>query len=125
LGWPIGRSIWQNGNLAQEHPQLFGAVAALVITNILIEGVSSIDTQVFSALRDRVQGYIEGAILAKVATFNDIALFENPDLLNILQLTEKGMQRLQRLAFIVSAFSMGVFTVVPTVILAATIGLLC
>jgi ATP-binding cassette, subfamily B, bacterial len=109
-------------DLAQAYPQLFGAVAALVITNILIEGVSSIDTQVFSALRDRVQGYIEGAILAKVATFNDIALFENPDLLNILQLTEKGMQRLQRLAFIVSAFSMGVFTVVPTVILAATIG---
>lgn len=107
---------------AQQYPTLFGAVAALIITNILIEAVSAIDTQVFSALRDRVQGYIEGAVIAKVATFNDIALFENPDLLNILQLTEKGMQRLQRLAFIVAALSMGLFTLIPSLILASTIG---
>jgi ATP-binding cassette, subfamily B, bacterial len=106
-------------DLLSQQPQLFWSIAALVGTNLFVESVSSIDTQIFSALRDRVQGYIEGEVIAKVATFNDIALFENPELLNILQLTEKGMQRMQRLAFIAASFFMGIFTLVPSVVLSA------
>ncbi|MBE9033157.1 ABC transporter ATP-binding protein [filamentous cyanobacterium LEGE 11480] len=117
-----GQPPIQNGTeLIVRQPQLFWAVVALIVTNIFVESISSIDTQIFSALRDRVQGYIEGEVIAKIATFNDIALFENPELLNIVQLTEKGIQRMRRLAFIVAAFLMGIFTLVPTVILAATI----
>ena len=107
--------------IAAAHPQLMNATIALIGINIFIESVSSIDTQMFAALRDRVQGTIEGQVIDKIANFNDIALFENPELLNIVQLTEKGIQRMQRLAFIFSGFFMGIFTLVPAVFFAASI----
>lgn len=106
-----------------QYPQLLTAVGALIGTNLFIESVSSIDTQMFAALRDRVQGAIEGKVIAKIANFNDIALFEQPELLNILQLTTKGIQRMQRLAFIFAGSFMGIFTLIPAVILAAGIAL--
>ena len=106
-----------------QYPQLLTAVGALIGTNLFIESVSSIDTQMFAALRDRVQGTIEGKVISKIANFNDIALFEQPELLNILQLTTKGIQRMQRLAFIFAASFMGIFTLIPAVILAAGIAL--
>ena len=106
-----------------QYPQLLTAVGALIGTNLFIESVSSIDTQMFAALRDRVQGTIEGKVIAKIANFNDIALFEQPELLNIVQLTNKGIQRMQRLAFIFAGSFMGIFTLIPAVILAAGIAL--
>ncbi len=106
-----------------QYPQLLTAIGALIGTNLFIESVSSIDTQMFAALRDRVQGTIEGKVIAKIANFNDIALFEQPELLNIVQLTTKGIQRMQRLAFIFAGSFMGIFTLIPAVILAASIAL--
>jgi len=106
-----------------QYPQLLTAIGALIGTNLFIESVSSIDTQMFAALRDRVQGAIEGKVISKIANFNDIALFEQPELLNILQLTTKGIQRMQRLAFIFAGSFMGIFTLIPAVILAAGIAL--
>ncbi len=98
--------------IAQAHPTLLNAAFTLIAINLFVESVSSIDTQVYAALRDRVQGTIEGKVIDKIANFNDIALFENPELLNIVQLTEKGIQRMQRLAFIFSASFMGIFMLV-------------
>lgn len=110
-------------SIVAQYPQLLSAIVALIGTNLFIESVSSIDTQMFAALRDRVQGTIEGKVIAKIANFNDIALFEQPELLNIVQLTNKGIQRMQRLAFIFAASFMGVFTLIPAVILAGGIAL--
>ena len=107
--------------IAQAHPTLLNAAFTLIAINLFVESVSSIDTQVYAALRDRVQGTIEGKVIDKIANFNDIALFENPELLNIVQLTEKGIQRMQRLAFIFSASFMGIFMLVPAIVLAARI----
>jgi ATP-binding cassette, subfamily B, bacterial len=107
--------------IAQAHPQLMNAAIALIGVNIFIDSVSSIDTQMFAALRDRVQGTIEGMVIDKIANFNDIALFENPELLNIIQLTDKGIQRMQRVAFIFAGSFMGIFTLIPAVILAGGI----
>ncbi len=108
-------------SIVGQYPQLLSAIVALIGTNLFIESVSSIDTQMFAALRDRVQGTIEGKVISKIANFNDIALFEQPELLNIVQLTNKGIQRMQRLAFIFAASFMGIFTLIPAVFLAAGI----
>ncbi len=108
-------------SIVNQYPQLLSAIVALIGTNLFIESVSSIDTQMFAALRDRVQGTIEGKVISKIANFNDIALFEQPELLNIVQLTNKGIQRMQRLAFIFAASFMGIFTLIPAVFLAAGI----
>lgn len=99
---------------------LWGVVIALGL-NLVVDSLDSVGTTLFAALRDRVQGYCQGRVLQKVAFFDDIALFESPDLLNLLELTEKGLARLQRLAFIVAATLMGVFTFIPAVLVSVSI----
>lgn len=107
--------------LLLSHPVLFWSVIAFVLLNLFVDSVDSVGTTLFAALRDRVQGYVEGQVLHKVAYFDDIALFETPELLNLVELTNKGMQRMQRLSFIVAATLMGVFMFFPSVAVSVSI----
>jgi ATP-binding cassette subfamily B protein len=107
--------------LLLSEPILLWCMVAAVVLNLVVDSIDSIGTTLFAALRDRVQGYVQGKVLHKVAYFDDIALFETPDLLNLLELTDKGMQRLQRLSFIVAATLMGVFIFIPSVLVSVSI----
>ncbi|HEY9762253.1 MAG TPA: ABC transporter ATP-binding protein [Trichocoleus sp.] len=102
-------------------PTLLWSVVIALGLNLIVDSVDSVGSTLFAALRDRVQGYCQGLVLQKVAFFDDIALFETPDLLNLLELTDKGLARLQRLAFIVAATMMGVFTFIPSVLVSVSI----
>ncbi|HEY9877890.1 MAG TPA: ABC transporter ATP-binding protein [Leptolyngbyaceae cyanobacterium] len=102
-------------------PTLLWSVVIALGLNLVVDSVDSVGSTLFAALRDRVQGYCQGLVLQKVAFFDDIALFETPDLLNLLELTDKGLARLQRLAFIVAATMMGVFTFIPSVLVSVSI----
>ncbi|NJL86776.1 MAG: ABC transporter ATP-binding protein [Leptolyngbyaceae cyanobacterium SM1_1_3] len=102
-------------------PKLLSSIAIALGLNLLVDSVDSVGTTLFAALRDRVQGYGRGKVLEKVAYFDDIALFETPDLLNLLELSEKGLERLQRLSFIVAATLMGVFIFIPSVAVSVSI----
>ncbi|WAL58409.1 hypothetical protein [Thermocoleostomius sinensis] len=107
--------------LLLSQPILLWSVIAVVLLNLFVDSVDSIGTSLFAALRERVQGHVQGQVLHKVAYFDDIALFETPELLNLLELTEKGIQRLQRLSFIVAATLVGVFLFIPSVAVSASI----
>ncbi|NJL57118.1 ABC transporter ATP-binding protein, partial [bacterium] len=107
--------------LLLSQPRLLWCIAAAVLLNLIVDSIDSIGTTLFAALRDRVQGYVQGKVLNKVANFDDIALFETPELLNLLELTEKGLQRIQRLSFIVAATFVGVFIFVPSVLVSVSI----
>ncbi len=72
-------------------------------------------------MRDRVRGFAQGKLLSKIANFEDIALFENPELLNLVQLTEKGVNRLQELSFIIVTTLHGIFIFIPAVLLSWSI----
>ncbi|ASC72358.1 ABC transporter protein [Halomicronema hongdechloris C2206] len=116
-----------NGNVANpiqallDNSLLFWCVLVALSLNLIVDSVDAIGTSLFAALRDRVEGYCRGRVLEKVAGFDDIALFERPDLLNLLELSEKGLGRMQRLAFIVAALIMGLFTLVPSVLVSVSI----
>lgn len=107
--------------LLLSQPLLLWSMVAVVLLNLFVDSIDSIGTTLFAALRDRVQGYVQGRVLHKVAYFDDIALFETPELLNLLELTEKGIQRLQRLSFIVAATLVGVFIFIPSVAVSVSI----
>ncbi|BAZ16456.1 ABC transporter-related protein [Calothrix sp. NIES-4071] len=70
---------------------------------------------------DKVQGFIELMVLDKITNFQDIALFESPDLLNIVQLTEKGVLRLKELSFRLVQTLQGFFIFIPAVLLSASL----
>ncbi|MDJ0703395.1 MAG: ABC transporter ATP-binding protein [Leptolyngbyaceae cyanobacterium MO_188.B28] len=103
------------------HPVLLWSMVTVVLLNLFVDSIDSIGTTLFAALRDRVQGYVQGEVLHKVAYFDDIALFETPELLNLLELTNKGIQRIQRLSFIVAATLVGVFLFIPSVAVSISI----
>lgn len=104
------------------HSLLLWSVAIALIVNLIVDSVDAIGTNLFATLRDRVEGFVRGKVLDKVSYFEDIALFETPELLNLLELTEKGLGRVQRLSFIVAVTFVGVFTFVPSVLVSASIG---
>lgn len=104
-----------------DQPLLLWSLAIALGLNLVIDSIDAIGTTLFAALRDRVQGYCQNQVLQKVAYFDDITLFETPELLNLLELVDKGLARLQRLAFILAAIMMGVFTFIPSVLVSVSI----
>lgn len=102
-------------------PRLLWTIAATILLNVIVSSLKSIEIMLVATLRDRVNGYATGKVLEKVAYFNDIALFETPDLLNLLTLTDKSLIHLQRLTFDVMELVIGVFVFVPSAMFTGSI----
>jgi ATP-binding cassette, subfamily B, bacterial len=102
-------------------PKLMWCIIATLVLNLAVDAIDSVSTALLASLRDRVQGYVQGQVWHKVANFNDIALFETPELLNLVELTSKGVQRLQRLSMIMAATLVGIFILIPSVLLSWSI----
>lgn len=101
---------------------LLTAIVMTIVLNIAVDSLQPIQTNVLTALRDRVKGAAQGQMIEKVATFDDIALFENPERLNLITLTEeKSLFKLQEITFKVMEIIVGTLRFVPSVLLSATI----
>ncbi|WP_026736349.1 ABC transporter ATP-binding protein [Fischerella sp. PCC 9605] len=107
--------------LILSQPLLLGCVASLLLLNLLSDSVGTITSFLFGSLADRVKGSIEAKVLEKIANFEDIALFETPDLLNIVHLTEEGVQRLKELSFRLLQTIQGIFLFIPAVLLSGSL----
>ncbi|MGI0494371.1 ABC transporter ATP-binding protein [Alkalinema pantanalense CENA528] len=118
VGQGVGQDVGQDPiTLLLSQSTLLWAIVGSIGLNLVVDSVDSVATSVYAALRDRVRGYVESQVLQKVANFHDIALFESPPLLNVLELTQKGIQRLQQLSFIVAGTLRGTFAFLPSVAL--------
>jgi ATP-binding cassette, subfamily B, bacterial len=107
--------------LILSQPLLLSSIIGLVLLNLLSDAIASITSFVYASLRDRIQGFIQGQVIEKIATFEDIALFETPDLLNLVQLTEKGVQRLPELCIRLLTLLQGIFIFIPAVLLSISL----
>lgn len=108
-------------SLMLSQPILLWSIVGVITLKFLGDALETISSFVSTSLRDRVQGFVEGKVLEKVANFDDIALFENPELLNIVQLAKTGISQIQKLAFALSSAITGVCIFIPSVTLAAGI----
>jgi ATP-binding cassette subfamily B protein len=88
------------GDLLWHNPMLVASVSGLIFLSLLTDALTTITSLLFASLRDRVRGFVGGKVIDKVANFPDLTLFDNPDLLNLIKLTEKGINRLEELSFI-------------------------
>ena len=118
----LGKGIAENSiDLILSQPLLLGSIASLLLLNLLSDSVGTITSFLFASLADRVKGSIEAKVLEKIANFEDIALFETPDLLNIVHLTEQGVQRLKELSVRLLQIIQGIFLFIPTVLLSGSL----
>ncbi|HEY9798944.1 MAG TPA: ABC transporter ATP-binding protein [Leptolyngbyaceae cyanobacterium] len=104
-----------------QNPLLFWTIGGLILLNLFSDSINTIAGFIFTSLRDRVQGFVQGRVFHKVANYEDIALFENPELLNIVQLAEKGVQKLEQLSFIIITMLNGIFILIPSILLSWSI----
>ncbi|MEG4455267.1 ABC transporter ATP-binding protein [Microcoleus sp. N9_A1] len=107
--------------LILSQPMLLWSIAGVLILKLVGDSIDTMSSFTVTSLRDRLQGAVEGKVLEKVANFDDIALFENPELLNIVELAKTGVSRIQQLAFTISMTITGIFIFIPSVSLAAAI----
>ena len=104
-----------------QQPLLLGSIGGLILLSLLNDSIHVITNLIFTSLKDRVQGYVQERVLQKVASFGDIILFETPELLNLVQLAEKGVERLQQLSLILITSMNGLFIFIPAVLLSGSI----
>jgi len=107
--------------LMLSHPILLWSIGGVLSLKLIGDSLETMTSFAATSLRDRVQGFVEGKVLEKVANFDDIALFENPELLNIVKLAKTGVSQIQQLALILSMTSTGIFIFIPSIGLAAAI----
>ncbi|TAE71952.1 MAG: ABC transporter ATP-binding protein [Oscillatoriales cyanobacterium] len=107
--------------LILSHPILLWSIVGVLTLKLVSDSIETMSSFAATSLRDRVQGGVEGQVLEKVANFDDIALFENPELLNILELAKTGVKQVQQLAFTISMTITGICIFIPSIGLAASI----
>ncbi|MBN3923289.1 ABC transporter ATP-binding protein [Nostoc sp. NMS4] len=100
---------------------LLYSIAGSLLVNLVSDAIANINAFVYTSLRDRIFGFVQGQVIEKVATFEDIALFETPDLLNLVQLTEKGVQRLPELCLRLVTMLEGIFIFIPAILLSVSL----
>jgi len=103
------------------HPLLWGSIIGFVLVNLLLDSIETIAGFEAGTFRDSVLGKTKTKIYRKIAEFNDIALFENPELLNTVQLALNGIPRLSHLSFILGNLLIGFFSFVPVFLLSFSI----
>ncbi|MEH2206486.1 MAG: ABC transporter ATP-binding protein [Nostoc sp.] len=107
--------------LIVSQPLLLYSIAGSLLVNLVSDAIANINAFVYTSLRDRIFGFVQGQVIEKVATFEDIALFETPDLLNLVQLTEKGVQRLPELCLRLVTMLEGIFIFIPAILLSVSL----
>ena len=118
----LGQGVTANPlTLMVQEPLLLWTIGSVILLNLLSDAMNAVTNLIFSTLRDRVQGFAQKRVLDKVANFEDIALFETPELLNLVQLSEQGIERLKHLSFIIITTLNGIFILIPAILLSGAI----
>ncbi len=102
-------------------PAVLASVVGFVVLNIFLDAVETLEAFELGSLRDRVHGHARSLLYEKVASFDDVALFEDPERLNILQMAQQTIPRLQGLAVTVGNLLKGLFAFVPVFVLSFSI----
>ncbi|MEB3161060.1 MAG: ABC transporter ATP-binding protein, partial [Synechocystis sp.] len=100
---------------------LFGLILGIVVLSFIVDAFKTINTFITGAVRDKVKGDITLALIKRISTFPQISLFENTELLNLIKLSEKGIQRLEEFSFIIIIGLGGLATLIPAILFSLTI----
>ena len=117
LGLPY-TNIWE---WIVAHPLFWGSLIGFVAVHLLLDSLETVASFEANSFRDNVVGETKLRIFKKIAEFRDIALFEDTELLNTLQLALSGIPKLTYLSHMLNAILAGFFGFVPVFLLAFSI----
>ena len=100
---------------------LIVGMVAFITCNLVLDSIETISGFRVRTFGEVVDGRIKEKVYHRIATFNDIALFETPALLNELELALRGVGRLGNLTNVVGNLLTGTFVVIPVLALSASI----
>ncbi|MEB3175187.1 MAG: ABC transporter ATP-binding protein, partial [Cyanobacteriota bacterium] len=101
--------------------KLFWLISGIIFLSFTVDTLKTINALITGTVRDQVRGQVNFAILQKIADFPQLSLFENTERLNLIKLAEKGLKRIEELAFITITGLNGFFTVIPAILFSLTI----
>jgi ATP-binding cassette, subfamily B, bacterial len=108
-------------NTLLSQPKLMTSLVCMLILNILIDSLRPIDNIIFPTIKEGVEGFIKSKVIRKVSQFDDLALFENPELLNLLKLAERGIKNIPEVMYLIAEELSGIFILIPSVLLLCSI----
>ena len=102
-------------------PAILASVIGFVVLNILLDSAETLEAFELGSLGDRLEGHARSVLYEKVSSFEDVALFEQPEKLNVLQMANQAIPKLQGLTITLSNLLTGFFTFVPVFVLSFSI----
>lgn len=103
-------------------PALGLAALGLLALHCLNESLEALASLTADRLRDRVRWRVQRALVEKVSGLPGLLLFERPDLRNTLALARGGVRRLAQLVGGISAVGIGLFGLLPVLLLSGRLG---
>lgn len=102
-----------------EDAMKFIAITAAVYLslNIITDSFQTVMGLYMDNLRDRVRFFIKGDIIRHIASIKDISLFENPERLDTLLLTEESVKKMWELNASFIRFFIGIAGLIPSLII--------
>lgn len=107
--------------IIRDHAPLLWGMVGFVAVNLALDSIETLSSFQISAQRDRLTGEAQHLLFAKVSRFSSIAIFESPQLLNLIVLAEASIAKLQHLALVLYNLMIGAFVLVPTIALTAAL----
>lgn len=97
-------------------PLLLWALVGFVVLNFVQDSIQTLVGLQQGNLRDRLVGIAQAKVIEKIASYDDLSLFEQPTLLNTVQLANQGVERLPQLAGNVAGLLTGIFAFLPALL---------
>jgi ATP-binding cassette, subfamily B, bacterial len=101
--------------------KIYSLLIIMLVVSIFANALQPFGNILAPNIEDRIQGHIKHSLMNKVSSFQDILVFESPEILNLLKLSEKGIRSLNEFTYILLNILSGLSNFLPAVIISVSI----
>jgi ATP-binding cassette subfamily B protein len=109
-------------NISQlEITAIYLSLAVMLTITFLADALNPFQNILLPSIEEKVQGRVKTQLMAKVAGFKDIEIFESPESLNLLKLDERGLSNLTELIYFLVILCSGLSNLIPSLLVAISL----
>ncbi len=102
---------------------IWAPIAAYLLVNVIADSAETLQLLKISTLRDQIGFEVEDRTVTKALAHHDLALFDRPEIKKLLTLAANATEHAQYLVQLLSNLMTGLLLVIPTLIIAGSLGL--